>query len=94
MGETLREIAVVGEEEKTFGLGIEPADIEEPRKISAAADRRSCRRACGSRRVETKPAGLCSMMVSASARPNEPVPDFDVVALFDLGAEIRCRAGR
>ena len=63
MREPLSEIAVVGEENEAFGLRIETANVEETGKF--------CRqkiemvsRACTSFRVETKPAGLCSMMVS------------------------------
>ena len=33
VGEALREIAVVGEEKKAFGLGVEPANVEKPRQM-------------------------------------------------------------
>ena len=33
MGEALGEVAVVGEEEKSFSLGVEPADIEKAREF-------------------------------------------------------------
>src|SRR4051812_18334347 len=33
MGEPLGEVAVVGEKKKTFGLGIQPPDVEQPRQM-------------------------------------------------------------
>jgi hypothetical protein len=33
MGQALREVAVVGQEEKALGLGIEPADVKEARQM-------------------------------------------------------------
>lgn len=33
MSQALSEVAVVGEKEKAFGLGVEPTDIEEPREM-------------------------------------------------------------
>ncbi len=33
MSQPLREVAIVRQEEKPFGLGVEPADVEEPRQM-------------------------------------------------------------
>ena len=43
MSESLGEVAVVCEKKETFALGIEPADVEESRRILRARDRRWCR---------------------------------------------------
>ena len=50
--------------------------------------------AFGSRRVQTKPAGLCKTSVSVFRRPNESVPDLYVVGRFHLGGEIGARLRR
>ena len=45
-------------------------------------------RACTSFRVETKPAGLCNMMVSSWSGMNQFAIDFDMIARGWLRAEI------
>ena len=65
MSEALREVAVVRQKSKSFALGVEPANIKEPRKLWRE-EIKIVSRACGSRRVETNPAGLCRRMVRRS----------------------------
>ena len=55
--QTVREISVVGQNQQTFGVAIEPTDVEEP--LPAISDEvRQC--PSGSDRVETTPRGLFS----------------------------------
>ena len=88
MGEMLREIAVAREKEQALGLGVEPADVEEPGKFrrQQIVDRVG--------RVRIAPGGneaggLVQHDGQCFRSPNEPVTNLDVVALFDLRAEIR-----
>jgi hypothetical protein len=87
MGKMLGEIAVAREEQETLGLGIEPADVEEPPKF--------CRQQIVDRigRFRVAPGGNeTSRLVQDDGEfpdwPNELVIDLDVVARFNLGAEI------
>ena len=87
MSEVLREIAVAGQEKETFGLGIEPADIEEPGKFRG---QQIVDRVGG---VRIAPGGneagrLVQHDGEAFRWPNESPADLDVIAFFDLGGEI------
>jgi len=87
MRQALRQIAVVGENEESFGLGIEPADIEEARELGRQEiEDGVVRVGIGARRNET------GRFVKDNIKPaftaNQLVPDFDVIALRRLRAEI------
>jgi hypothetical protein len=55
----LREVAVVGQDDQPVGVGVEPADVEQPlRPVGDVVGQR--RTALGSDMVETTPRGLLS----------------------------------
>ena len=60
MRDTLGKLAVVGENDESFGVVVEAADRIEVAAVTPAAATRSTtvRRRCGSERVDTTPAGL------------------------------------
>jgi hypothetical protein len=59
VGHAVRELAVVGEQDQAGGVGVEPADVEEP--LGPVLDEvLSVRRPSGSDIVETTPRGLFS----------------------------------
>ena len=87
VGEALREVTVVGEEKKPFGLGVEPADVKKPRQMrweqieDGIARMRIASGGHKSRRLmehEIEPAlGVDQLAI-----------DLDVVAVAGLDAEI------
>jgi len=87
MRQALCEVAVVGEDEEAFGLGIEPADIEEARKL------RRQKIEDGVARVGVGAGGnvagrFVKDEVKTAFTAHEFVADFDVVALRRLRAEV------
>ena len=87
MSEVLREIAIAREQEKTFGLRVEPADIEEAGEF------------CGQQIVNriggvgiaargNEPRRFMQRDGHALRRPNESMTDFYVIVRLYLGAEI------
>ena len=86
--ESLREIAIVSQEQQALTLCVEPADIEEPGKFrrQQIVDRIGrVRVAAGANKTRRLVQGDRERL----GRPNESVIDFYMVALFDLHAEIR-----
>ena len=87
MGEALGKIPVIGEKKKTFGLGVEPADVEQPRQM------RREEIVNGVARIRVAPGRnesgrLMQHDVEALLPMNEFAVDFDVVAVGRLRAEI------
>lgn len=90
MGELLCQVAVARQEEQPFGLGIEPADVEEPGKF-----RRQQVVDCVSRVRIASGRNKARRLVQEDGEilffPNESVVNLDVVTLSDLRAEIGAR---
>lgn len=91
MGQTLREIAVVGQDQETLGLGVETADIEKPRELWRQQIEN------GVARVGVRPGGnetgrLVQKDMKRALAVHELAADFDVVALRRLRAEVRANA--
>ena len=87
MCELLREIAVAREEKQSFGLGIEPADT----KKAAEFCRQQIVNRIGRVRIApggNEPGGVVQYDGQRFGPPNELVIDFDVIAVFDLSAEV------
>lgn len=87
MRQALGEIAVIRQNEKSFGLRIEPADIEKARELRRQEiENRISGIRIGARRNET------GRFVEDDVKPafaaHQLVPDFDVIALGRLRAEI------
>ena len=91
MGETLGKIAIIGEEKQPFGLGVEPADVEEARQMRREKIEDGVARVgIGSRRNET--GRLMQHDVEPALAVDEFAVDFDVVALRWLRAEVGANA--
>ena len=90
MGELLREVAVARQEKQSLGLGIEPSDVEETDKLR----RQQIINCIGRVRVAAR-GNEAGRFVQDDRQgfgpPNESAADFDVIAVFDLRAEIRAR---
>jgi hypothetical protein len=90
MGELLGKIAIARQKKQTLGLGVEPADIKKTGEFcrQQIIYRVSCVRVAASgnetRRFMERD-GQCF------GRPNEPMPNFDMIARFNLRAEIGTR---
>jgi len=83
----LRKIAVIRQKKKAFGLGVEPADVEEPgqmrrKKVEDRITR--VRIASGG----NKAGRLMEHQVEPALGVNEFAVDFDVITLSWLNAEI------
>ncbi len=87
MGEAQGEIAVVGENEQTFALGIEPADVEDPRQVRRKKIVNRVARVCVAARGD-KPRGLVQDDVEPLLRPHHFAADFDVIARLRLHTEV------
>src|SRR2546421_525428 len=87
VGETLGEIAIVGEEKHPLGLGVEPADIEETRQVRRKKiEDRIARLRIVSRGNEA--ARLMKHDIETALAVDEFAVDFYMVAFRGLGAEI------
>ena len=87
MRQVLGEIAVVGEDEQSFGLRVEPADIEEARELRRQEiENRVARIGIGACRDETR--RFMQDQVELAFAADELVPHLDVIALGRLRAEI------
>jgi len=87
MSQPLGEIAVVGEKEQPFRLGIEPADIEESRQMGwQQVENRVPRIWIAPCRNKTR--RLVQDDVESALTVDQFAVDFDVVALTGLDAEI------
>jgi hypothetical protein len=91
MNEALGEVAVVGEKDESFTLGIEPADVKETRQFR----RKQVEDGVARMRIVARgnEAGrLVQQKINQARRwPNEFTIDFDVIALVGLCTEIRAR---
>ena len=88
MDEVLREVAVVGEKEQAFALGIEPARIEETRKFRRQKIKDNVARMwIASGRNET--GGLVQNNMQGRLGPHQFAIYFHMVAYRRLRAEIR-----
>jgi len=90
MSEALCEVAIARQQEQTLALGVEPANVEEPRKLwrEEIED--------GVARVRVAPCGNKSRRLvqkngQAFLWPNEFVINLDVIAFRNLCAEIGSR---
>ena len=80
MRQALREIAVVGQDEKAFGLRVEPADIEEARELRRQEiEDRVARIGIGAGRNEA--GRFVQDDVELALAVDQLAPDFDVIAL-------------
>jgi hypothetical protein len=87
MGEALRQVAVVGQDQQAFRLGIEPADIKEAREFRRQEIENSVARIrIGTRRNKTS--RLIEDNVERAFSADKFAADFDVVVLRGLRAEI------
>ena len=87
MSQTLGQITVVGEKKKAFGLGVEPADVEEARQMRRKqVENRVARIWIASRRNKTS--RLMQHDVEPALTVDEFAVDFNVIALLRLRAEI------
>ena len=87
MRQALREIAVVREDKKPFGLRVKPANIEEPRKLGRQEiENRIARIGIGAGGNET--GRLVQNDVEVALAVYQFAPNFDVIALCRLRAEI------
>src|SRR5205823_5080209 len=87
MGETLGEIAIIGEEKESFSLGVEPADVEETRQMRREQIEDSVARVgIAPRRNET--GWFMQHDVEPALAMDEFAVDFDVVAFRGLRAEV------
>src|SRR5205823_5578783 len=87
MRELLRELAIIRENEQSFALRVEPADIKEPRKLWRQQIKNRVPRV----RVPScrdKTSGLVQNDVQRSRGPHEFAIDFHVVARGRLRAKI------
>ena len=88
MSETLRQVAVIRQDEKAFGLRIESADIEKARQMRRQKIEDGVARAgIAARRNET--GGLMQNDVEPALAVHHFAVDFDVIAFLWLRAEIR-----
>src|SRR4051794_17755497 len=87
MSETLRQIAIVGEEKKTFGLGVEPSDVEETRQMRREQIEDGVARV-GIAARGNEPRRLVQHQVEPALRVDQFAIDFDMVALAGLNTEI------
>ena len=91
MGETLGKIAIVGEKEQPFGLGVEPADVEQAWQMwREKIEDGIARVGIGSRRNETR--RFMQHDVEPALAVDKFAIDFDVVALRGLRAEVGANA--
>src|SRR2546421_9259045 len=91
MGETLGKIAIIGEEKQSFGLRVEPADVEQAWQMRREQiEDRIARIRIGSRRNET--GRLMQHDVEPALAVDKFAIDFDVVALRGLRAEVGANA--
>ena len=91
MGQTLREVAVVGQEQQSLSLSVEPADTEKPRELWRQEIEN------GVVRVGIRPRGneagrFVQKDMKRALAVHELAADFDVVALRRLRAEVRANA--
>jgi hypothetical protein len=87
MSQALREIAVVGQDEKPFGLRVEPANIEKAREFGRQEiENRVARIRIGARGNEAR--RFVQDDVEVALAVDQLVADFDVIALRRLRAEI------
>ena len=87
MRQALGEIAVIRQDEKTFGLRVEPADIEKARKLwRQQIEDRVARIGVGAGGNEAD--GFVQDDVEFAFAAHQPAPDFDVIALCGLRAEV------
>jgi hypothetical protein len=90
VGQVLREIAVAGQEQESFGLRVEPADVEEAGKFFGEQIVN-----CVGRVRIAPSADEAGRFVQHDRerfrRPNESAIDFDVIVRRDLRAEIGAR---
>src|SRR2546423_8702954 len=88
MSQALGQVAIVCQNEKTFGLGVETADIEKTRELRRQQiEDRVARIWIASRGDKTS--RLMKHDVEPALAVNEFTVDLDVVAIAGLGAEIR-----
>lgn len=84
---SLREVAIVRQDEEAFGLRIEPADIEKARELRGQeVEDRVARVGVGAGR--NKPDGFVQDDVELAFATHQPAPDFDVISLGGLRAEV------
>ena len=87
MREPLREVAVIRENEESFALGVEPANIEKPRELwRQQIEDRVPRVRILSRGNKTR--GFVERDMKWSFRADKFAPDFDVIVLRWLHAEV------
>jgi len=87
VGETLRQLAVVREEKKAFGLGVEPANVEEPRQMR----RQQIKDGVPRMRIASgrnKSSRLVEHDVEPALTVDKFAVDFDMVAFARLGTEV------
>src|SRR5689334_23257653 len=87
MSESLREIAVVRQQQQSFTLRVEPADVEEPRKFSRQQIENCVARVRIAARRD-KSGGFVQGDRERLLSVNELAIDFDVISLTRLRAEI------
>ena len=87
MGEALGQVAIVGQEEEPFGLGIEPADVEETWQMRRQKIEDGIA-GLGIAPGRNKPGRLMQHDIEPALAVNELAVDLDVVALRRLRAEI------
>ena len=87
MGQALREIAVIGQDEKAFSLRVEPANVEEARELRRQEIENGVARiGIGPRRNEA--GRFVQDDIKLAFAPHQLASDFDVIAFRRLGAEI------
>ena len=87
MRQALREIAVVGQDEKAFGLRVEPADVEEARELGRQEiENRVARIGIGAGGNEA--GRFVQDDVELAFAADQLASDFDVIALRRLRAEV------
>ena len=87
MRQVLGEIAVVGEDEKSFSLRVEPADIEEARELRRQEiENRVARIGIGARRNEA--GRFMQDEVELALAVHELTSDFDMITFGRLRAEV------
>lgn len=88
MGQALREVAIVRQDEKAFGLRVEPADIEKARKPGRQEIEDSIAR-IGIGSGGYKAGGFVQDDVELAFAAHQLAPHFDMIVLRRLRAEVR-----
>ncbi len=87
MGEALRQIAIVREDEQTFTLRVEPADVEEPRQMQRQKVK-DCIASIWIASGGDEPGWLVQDDVQLLLRAHHLAADFDVIRLVRFVTKI------